>query len=114
MSITTNFEFKIDINMLNTAIDTAIHNSLDKSIKLINDVARNECPVDTGSLRDSLVSSIDSKTSASIKSESEYSLYVHEGTSRQPSQPFLREAFIKNLDNIKNITLECFNSEFKR
>lgn len=55
--------------------------------------AKQECPVDTGRLRNSITHEVDmSEQAAFIGSNVEYAAYVELGTSRQKAQPYLRPA----------------------
>lgn len=54
--------------------------------------AKDECPVDTGRLRDSITHQLEDHDSVVIGTDVEYGIYVHEGTSRMAGRPFLRNA----------------------
>lgn len=55
--------------------------------------AKEECPVDTGRLRNSITHEVDMNDQAAIiGSNVEYAAYVELGTSRQKAQPYLRPA----------------------
>ena len=58
--------------------------------------------VDTGTLRDSVVKEVDGDT-VQVGTAIPYSIYVHEGTRRMTANRFIRNAFMNNLDNIKNM-----------
>ena len=54
--------------------------------------AKDECPVDTGRLRDSIAHQLEGYDSVVIGTNVEYGIYVHEGTHRMAGRPFLRNA----------------------
>lgn len=68
--------------------------------------ARQNCPVDTGALRNSLklVKDKQTKTKATVKIDFDKSLkygtHVELGTKNQPAQPFMRNAVDKKQTNI--------------
>ena len=62
------------------------------------------CPVDSGRLRQSIQNQVnESENSVAIGSNVSYAAYVHEGTSRQPPQPFIRKSITQNISAINNI-----------
>ena len=58
--------------------------------------------VDTGNLMGSIDKKVDGNT-VIVGTGVDYSIYVHEGTSRMTANRFIRNAFMNNLDNIKNM-----------
>lgn len=66
--------------------------------------AKQECPVDTGRLRNSITHEVDmSEQAAIIGSNVEYAAYVELGTSRQKAQPYLRPAAQNHTSEYKNL-----------
>ena len=66
--------------------------------------AKQECPVDTGRLRNSITHEVDmGDQSAIIGSNVEYAAYVELGTSRQKPQPYLRPAAENHKEEYKNL-----------
>lgn len=60
---------------------------------------QDECPVDTGALRDSLVVEDDGKGLYRVGSQDkDYSVMVENGTSRQAPSHFMRKALFKKRD----------------
>lgn len=55
-------------------------------------LAQDKAPVDTGFLRDNISITEESPTRVVVTSEADYSIYVEEGTSRAPAQPFMGPA----------------------
>jgi len=54
--------------------------------------AKEDCPVDTGTLRNSIQTVVESDTKATVGTPIEYAPYVHDGTRRMKGRPFLTEA----------------------
>lgn len=76
-----------------TALSQAFDRALEKIGLTAERYAANLCPVDTGRLRNSITSTVDSgEKAAYIGSNVEYAPYVELGTSRMKAQPFLRPA----------------------
>lgn len=68
--------------------------------------AKNNSPVDTGTLKRSIMNEVQSdeqKSVVEVGSNLEYAYFVHNGTSRQKAQPFLTDAVEQNLEQIKQI-----------
>lgn len=64
--------------------------------------AKEECPVDTGNLRNSITNAVDDK-SAYVGTNVEYAPYVELGTSRAKAQPFIKPAATEHSDVYKRI-----------
>lgn len=64
--------------------------------------AKEECPVDTGTLRDSISHVVDDNT-AIIGTNVEYAPYVELGTSKMDAQPYLRPAVENHIKEYKEI-----------
>lgn len=76
-----------------TALGQAFDRALEKIGLTAERYAANLCPVDTGRLRNSITSAVDSgEKAAYIGTNVEYAPYVEFGTSRQKAQPFLTPA----------------------
>ncbi len=77
------------------------------------ELARLFCPVQTGSLRDTIRVDRPSSTSAKLVAGDEmvdYAAHVHEGTTTQPAQPFLLQALIAERSNVsRDILREAVN-----
>jgi hypothetical protein len=54
--------------------------------------AKQDCPVDTGVLRGSIQTKIESPTKATVGTPIEYAPYVHDGTRHMKGRAFLTEA----------------------
>lgn len=73
--------------------------------------AKEECPVDTGRLRNSITHEVDmSEQAAIIGSNVEYAAYVELGTSKQKPQPYLRPAAENHADEYKRIVESALKS----
>jgi HK97 gp10 family phage protein len=70
--------------------------------------ARDLCPVDTGTLRDSIAveaaeENLESGPSISIVAKTDYAAFVEEGTRTHRAQPFLRPALNKHRSSAKGL-----------
>lgn len=83
-----------------------IESAMKEAAVLVQDDAKRECPVDTGTLRSSINYTVDGMT-ASIGTNVEYAPYVHEGTSKMAGRPFLTSAAEKNKEKIKSLIKEA-------
>ena len=83
-----------------------VQSALKEAAVLVQDDAKRECPVDTGTLRSSINYQVDGMT-ASIGTNVEYAPYVHEGTSKMAGRPFLMNAAEKNKEKIKSLIKEA-------
>ena len=68
------------------------------------DGAKSLCPVDTGTLRDSISMSA-SGSSAVVSANTDYAAYVEFGTSKMAPQPYLVPALVSSADAITNAML---------
>ena len=73
------------------ALKSAIETSLEAVGLAAEGYAKGACPVDTGTLRDSITHTVDGND-AYIGTNVEYAPYVEFGTSRMKAQEFLRPA----------------------
>lgn len=64
--------------------------------------AKEECPVDTGTLRNSISHAVDDNT-AIIGTNVEYAPYVELGTSKMDARPYLRPAVENHIKEYKEI-----------
>jgi len=66
--------------------------------------AKQDCPVDTGRLRNSITHAVESKEQAVyIGTNVEYAAYVELGTSRQTAQPYLKPAASEHSSEYREI-----------
>jgi HK97 gp10 family phage protein len=57
--------------------------------------AKEQCPVDTGALRNS-IKTVSSEGRAQVRADADYAAYVEFGTSKMAPQPYLVPALIEN------------------
>lgn len=85
-------------------VDRLIKQKLERACLLVERSAKKACPVDTGTLRRSIVHvmSLDGR-SAFVGSNVEYAPFVEMGTSKMAAQPYLRPALHGNMPRIRRI-----------
>lgn len=117
------------LNALNDLVIDGAKIGIEKSVINIRDDAKSLCPVDTGALRDSIVSEVNqvayNKIEGTITAEKEYAVDVEFGTGQKGSQsiphdndivgrapkPFMFPAYIANKDEtMNNIRSDIKNS----
>lgn len=91
------------------AVDTG---RLRASISFITPTAKGESsyPAPNAEIGDKLSGKADEKTVV-VGSNVEYAEYVHDGTSRMPPRPFLREGIDKTKDDMKRQVEKIFKGE---
>lgn len=103
-------DVKITIDNTDEIIHTtneALYNALEIIGNKAADYAAGLAPVDTGNLRNSLTSEVDSADkSVIIGTPVEYAPFVEYGTSRQRAQPYLRPAVENHMDEYKRILVD--------
>lgn len=103
-------DVKITIDNTDEIIRTtneALYNALEIIGNKAADYAAGLAPVDTGNLRNSLTSEVDSADkSVIIGTPVEYAPFVEYGTSRQRAQPYLRPAVENHMDEYKRILVD--------
>ena len=80
-----------------------ITKKLNKILLALEAQAKEDCPVDTGHLRNSIRSEMTSAKEGVVETNVEYAKHVEYGTSKQVAQPFMRTAIIKSEAKIKKI-----------
>lgn len=80
--------------------------ALKKAAEAVAAQAREQCPIDTGALKNSISVSADGN-SAVISANTDYAGYVEFGTSKMAAQPFLVPALINNRAAIIDIFLKA-------
>ena len=65
---------------------------LDKAALIVENEAKQLCPVDTGTLRASIHTEKRGKNARIVRAGTDYAEYVEFGSARTPAQPFLRPA----------------------
>lgn len=85
-------QFEADLNKyVEQLLPEAVKEGLVEIGFAIADEAEALVPVDTGDLRDSIYVD-DQQNDVYVVAETDYAVFVHEGTSKQKAQPFLRDA----------------------
>ena len=77
-------------------IMTATRDTVEESLKLVRDSAKDNAPVDSGKMRDGIGMEVDDDglngTVGQFDPDVYYSEFVEFGTSKQPAQPFMAPA----------------------
>jgi len=88
----------------------------DIALTKIGEVVRSEAqlrsPVQTGNLRDSNDYRVE-EDSVVVGNSADYSLWVHEGTSRNRAQPFLENAVMENTSKLNHIVTSEYKAKLK-
>lgn len=93
-------------NVLN-ALDDAEERALTAVGEYVRSEAQMRSPVKTGALRDSNDYRVEaSEQKVLIGNSMDYGLWVHEGSSKQRSQPWLRNSVMDNVSRIKSLISE--------
>lgn len=79
-----------------------ISNALEKACLVVENAAKEKCPVDTGRLRNSISHEVENDEGI-IGTNVEYAPYVEFGTYKMKAQPFLQPALNENKDKINKI-----------
>jgi len=96
--------YKSNLNKVLSALDKAQIQALKKIGFLVQAESTDGCPVDSGRLKQSITNQVnEDDKSVDIGTNVDYAVYVHEGTSKQSAQPFIKDAVLKNIDKIKQI-----------
>ena len=89
-------------------ISSDFGDAMEKAAKLVENSAKDACPVDTGALQSSINVSL-TENGAKISADKDYAAYVEFGTVKSAAQPFLVPALLNNTDAIisiiKNVVL---------
>ena len=86
------------------ALNLKLIKCLEESGQVVQDEAKNNCPVKTGALMDSIEASVDtSELKAIVGSELEYALIIELGSRKQAPQPYLRQALSSKITQIEQI-----------
>ena len=81
--------------------DVGLHLQGEAADELENDPRR----VDTGRLKGSITHQVDGHT-LRVGTAVEYAPYVHEGTWKMTANPFLKNAFDRNIDQVERYIME--------
>lgn len=86
-----------------------LHRGLVKGTRIVQNEARAECPVDTGTLRRSIHGQVDG-TDGVVGTNTEYAGYVEFGTYKMAAKPYLAPALKSHQSDI----IAAIAAEFKR
>lgn len=92
-----------NVSVIQEAIRRTVATALEEIGLVAEGAAKRLCPVDTGRLRNSITHAFVKEDEIAIGSNVEYSLYVHEGTSRRGGTPFLTQAVQNNAGRFATI-----------
>jgi HK97 gp10 family phage protein len=81
-----------NLTRISSQIDKALSQLVRKTALRIEAKAKQNAPVDTGTLRNSIQTHVDSPTKATVGTAVEYADHVHEGTRHMKGRAFLTEA----------------------
>jgi len=100
----TKVDFKWHPEQFLNELNSTLQQKLDLTGKVVEQKAKENCPVDTGKLRNSIKSELDkADLTVSVGSDLEYAKFVEYGTRYQPAQSFLRKGMIQAVSRIKAI-----------
>ena len=85
-------------------LDIDLANRVDEAGNVVEEKAKESCPVATGALRDSIKAVVgENRLKVKIGSSLPYATYVEYGTRNTPAQPFLRKGRAKSVTFIRRI-----------
>lgn len=92
-----NKDFEADVKAFFDGTEEALDEIMPIAAQLLEDDIQERCPVDTGYMKSTFESSIPPASVQpgdvlTITYDAHYAIFVHDGTSRQASQPWVDEA----------------------
>lgn len=102
MAEISEIEVKIKDKEVLAQIDSLIEQKLKEACVLVQDTAKQNCPVDTGRLQGSITYAVEGKEGA-VGSNVEYAPYVEGGTYKMAARHFLQNAGDSNRQRIINL-----------
>lgn len=102
MAEIVDIEVKIKDKEILKQLDSLIEQKLKEACVLVQDTAKQNCPVDTGRLQGSISYEVNGKEGI-VGSNVEYAPYVEGGTSRMAARHFLQDAGDSNREKIINL-----------
>lgn len=107
--LTIKMDYKSNYRQVDRAMEMAKIEILYTWGEFLRSEAQLRSPVDTGNLRDSNDYKVQAELGQVLLGNSvDYAIWVHEGTSKQQSQPWLRTAVMQNLPKLKQIAEEVY------
>ena len=102
---------KVDVKDYSKQVMAAMVSPVNRALEIIGltaeKYAKENCPVDTGRLRNSITHSVEGKD-VFVGSATEYAASVEYGTIKQKAQPYLRPAATDHSETYKQIILDEF------
>ncbi len=83
-------------------------------VETVEGKARQNAPVDTGELRDSISSRVDTAARGFITASAPHAIYVHEGTRYMAARPFIKDAIEQSDGAIRRVAIAFGNDIFKQ
>lgn len=102
MAEISEIEVRIKDKEVLAQIDSLIEQKLKEACVLVQDTAKQNCPVDTGRLQGSITYAVEGKEGA-VGSNVEYAPYVEGGTYKMAARHFLQNAGDSNREKIINL-----------
>lgn len=102
MAEIVDIEVKIKDKEILAKLDSLIEQKLKEACVMVQDTAKQNCPVDTGRLQGSISYSVDGKEGI-VGSNVEYAPYVEGGTYKMAARHFLQNAGDSNREKIINL-----------
>lgn len=100
-------QYKSNLQNVLKALDSAEERALTAVGEFVRSESQMRSPVKTGALRDSNdYKVVSAEQKVLIGNNMDYGLWVHEGSSRQRSQPWLRNSVMGNIARIKSLISE--------
>lgn len=97
------YEIKIKDKEVIQQLEQRLEQKMKEACVLVQDSAKQRCPVDTGRLQGSLTYQVQkdgNEVEGLVGTNVEYAPYVEAGTSRQTAKPFLKPAGDESRDRI--------------
>lgn len=102
-------EFKAAMKQFDSAMQRQVHERLSKWAAEVKASARQQVPVKTGRLRDSIYAKI-SEWVAEVGAEASYAVFVELGTRYMRARPFLYPAVQEYLPKLETIICEAIDA----
>lgn len=93
--------------------EEVINKALEQGCQLVENSAKDNCPVDTGQLRASITHEV-SNLQGVVGTNVEYAPFVEFGTSKQRPQPYLYPALATNREEITELIMNAIIEEVSK
>lgn len=108
--MTVEISLNENIYRLAEKIEKGLENGILRGGQIVCETARELCPVDTGTLKNSITVNGDTKI-ATVSANTDYAEYVEFGTSKTVPQPFLVPALTLNSGAVISAVSEAIREE---